>query len=90
MRIGYRRTPSGPIQRAEYPLADTAKRFDQASSDFRFAAAVASFAMLLRQGPYADKAALRAVEEAARAAASDDPLDRDPLVALVRRAAAIR
>jgi len=43
-------------QLVEVALKDAAKAFESADSDFRFAASVASFGMLLRESPYRGQA----------------------------------
>ena len=57
----------------ELPVSDVTKPYAEASEDFRFAAAVASFAMLLRESPYKGNATFGLVAELANAAKSHDP-----------------
>ncbi len=45
-----------------FPVQDRDRTFDQASSDFKFAAAVASFGMILRDSPHVGNANLALVE----------------------------
>src|SRR5262249_17928177 len=59
------------------------------SGDFTFAAAVASFGMLLRGSPHAGKATFASTLALAEASAGDDPHRRE-FVDLVRRAKALR
>jgi Ca-activated chloride channel family protein len=47
------------------PVVDRATAFNNASTDFRFAAAVASFGMILRDSPYKAQSTLDAVIETA-------------------------
>lgn len=54
------------------PLADSHTAFEDASDDFRFGAAVASFGMLLRDSPYKGNATMAGVIESASAAKGDD------------------
>src|SRR5262249_24188131 len=51
---------------------DEGKKYTQASDDFRFAAAAASFAMILRDSRYKGNATLASVEELAKAAKGPD------------------
>jgi Ca-activated chloride channel family protein len=83
--------PGGLFARkAEYRLQDAGRGFAAASADFRFAAAVAQFGMMLRQSPYRGRATLGDVIAWAAAAAAnpaDDPGGyRGEFVDLVRAA----
>ncbi|MFM8283375.1 MAG: von Willebrand factor type A domain-containing protein [Planctomycetaceae bacterium] len=72
----------------ELPLIDGGGSFDSASDDLRFAAAVASFGMLLRDSAHAGTATLSQVAEVAGGALGDDPGGlRAEFLDLVRRAA---
>ena len=57
----------------EFPTKDRGARYAQASDDFKFAAAVASFAMLLRDSKYRGNASYGAVLELAEEAKGKDP-----------------
>jgi len=57
----------------ELPVSDTAKPYAQASEDFRFAAAAASYAMLLRNSEFKGTATFDAVIELAAGAMKFDP-----------------
>jgi Ca-activated chloride channel family protein len=57
----------------EVPLVDAGREFKAAPSDFRFAAAVAAFGMVLRDSPNRGDADLAKVLEWAKASLSDDP-----------------
>jgi Ca-activated chloride channel family protein len=63
-------------------------RLSAASEDFRFATAVAGFAELLRDSPYAEDVSWTLIEEMASATAGRDERRRD-FVDLVKRASAI-
>jgi Ca-activated chloride channel family protein len=72
----------------EFPLVDTSTPFARASADFRFAAAVAQFGMILRGSPYRGDATLADVSAWASSAASpaDDPGGyRTEFIDLVRK-----
>lgn len=74
----------------ELPVTDLGRSYAEASEDFRFAAAVASFAMLLRDSPYKGGASFALVLELAEAARKHDPGEyRAEFVELVKRAKAI-
>jgi Ca-activated chloride channel family protein len=52
LKVRYKQ-PTGEVsQKLEFPLVDTGARFAEASSDFKFAAAVAEFGMILRESPH--------------------------------------
>jgi Ca-activated chloride channel family protein len=75
----------------EFPLVNTATPFVQASADFRFAAAVAQFGMILRGSPYRGNATMADVAAwAAASATADDPGGyRSEFLELVRKAQTI-
>jgi len=75
----------------EVPLLNVHKRFSEASMDFRFATAVASFGMLLRDSQHRGDTSFAAVEEIAAAAIGADKQGyRTEFLDLVRRAAALK
>ena len=71
----------------ELAVEDAGKRFGRASADFRFAAAVAAFGMVLRDSVYRGDVTLAAVEEYTAGALGEDPKGRRAeFLDLVRRA----
>ncbi len=65
--------PTGDVsQLIELPVMDRGVMLDRSSDDFRFAAAVAMFGMVLRESDFAGTATLDRVETLARAARGDD------------------
>ena len=75
----------------EFAVTDKGLRFGGASDDFRFASAVASFAMVLRNSPHCGELNLSAVEEFAAGATGKDPHGyRAEFVEMIRRAKQIR
>ncbi len=65
--------PTGDVsQLIELPVMDRGVAIDRSSDDFRFAAAVAMFGMVLRESDFAGTATLDRVETLARAARGDD------------------
>jgi Ca-activated chloride channel family protein len=83
--------PDGDVSTLrELPVLDAPVGYDRASEDFRFGAAVASFAMLLRESPHKGNATFAAVIELADAAKGHDPGGyRAEFVELVRKAKAL-
>ncbi|MHB8866898.1 MAG: vWA domain-containing protein, partial [Pirellulaceae bacterium] len=70
-----------------FALTDGGQSFDAASTDFRFAASVASFGMLLRNSQHKGEASYDQVLEISRSALGDDPGGyRREFVRLVQRA----
>jgi Domain of unknown function (DUF3520)/von Willebrand factor len=68
-------------------LVDTGARYEEASPDFKFAAAVAEFGMLLRNSPGKGEATFASVlAQAQESKGSDEAGDRAGFVDLVRRA----
>lgn len=66
---------------------DEGKTFAAASSDFQFAAGVASFAMLLRNSPFRGNASWETAQRIVQANLGDDPRgERAELLELIRRA----
>jgi Ca-activated chloride channel family protein len=72
----------------EYPLADAGERFENASADLRFAAAVAGFAMILRNSDHVGSLTLDDVARiASRSLGRDEGGYRAEFIDLVRKAA---
>ncbi len=66
--------PAGEVSRKlEFALTDAGARFADASSDFKFASAVAAFGMVLRDSPHKGTATLGEVVNWAEVGAADDP-----------------
>ena len=84
--------PSGDVSRKlEFPLVDRGARFADASDDFKFAAAVASFGLILRDSPHKGGATLASVANWAEAGAKTDPGGyRAEFIGLVKRAEALQ
>ena len=90
LRLRYKHPQGDTSELVEYTVRDTGKRFGEASADFRFSAAVASFGMTLRGSPHAAGVGLAAVQEFAAGALDKDPEGyRSEFVDLVRRAQAL-
>ena len=52
LRVRYKQPDSDTSTRMDVPLVDRGTTFARASTDFRFAAGVAEFGMILRGSPY--------------------------------------
>ncbi len=90
LKCRYKTTPFSASERRELAVADGGRRLDQASADFRFAASVAAFGMILRESPHRGSASLAGVLELAAGAVGDDPGGyRAEFLELVRRAQAV-
>ena len=72
-------------------IANNSKPLDQASPDFRFAAAVAEFGMLLRDSPYRGESSFDQVLELAQGSKGADPEGyRSEFIQLVKTAQALK
>jgi Ca-activated chloride channel family protein len=91
VKIRYKQ-PEGDVSRKlEFPLVDRGASFRSADADFRFAAAVAAWGMLLRDSPHSGTATLADVLRWAEDGLAHDPQGhRAEFVELVRRSAELR
>jgi Ca-activated chloride channel family protein len=81
---------SGAVRTTEHSLDAAVLPWEQAPADFRFAAAVAEFGMVLRDSPHKGSGSLASVLDAAENAKGADPAGfRAGFVDLVRRAQAL-
>jgi Ca-activated chloride channel family protein len=80
--------PAGVVsQKLEFPLHDSGARFEDASEDFKFAAAVAAFGMALRDSPHKGSLTLADISAWGRAGmGSDAGGDRREFLGLVATA----
>ena len=93
MRLRYKE-PAGSVSKLlEFPLSDHGGAFADASADFRFAAAVAEFGMILRGSPHRGAASLGDVLAWAATAtarpADESAGDRADFIDLVRKTQAL-
>ena len=90
LKLRYKQ-PDGETSRLlEFPVRDGGKAYSQASQDFKFAAAVASFGMILRQSLYQGNGTLAAVLELAQEGKGSDPHGyRGEFLELVKQARAL-
>ena len=90
LKIRYKEPSADVSQLLAFPLRDGGARFADASQDFKFAAAVASFGMLLRDSPHKGAATLGDVLAWAQAGTgSDEGGHRAEFLGLVERAQAL-
>ena len=84
--------PSGQTSKPmEFPIRDAARLYSQASLDFKFAAAVASFGMILRDSPHKGSATLNgALELAIEGKGEDTHGYRGEFIELVKKAGSIQ
>ena len=90
LKVRYKE-PAGAVSRKlEFPLVDGGKRFADASADFKFAAAVAEFGMILRGSPHKGAATLEDVKAWAEEGTDGDTGGyRSEFVELVKQAQAL-
>jgi len=75
---------------SEFTVKDSEKKFSKASEDFKFAAAVAAFGMVLRDSPYKGSANMeRALEWAKEGEGADNSGYRHEFIRLIHRAISI-
>ncbi len=87
VKLRYKLPEAEASQLLSVPVVDEGLKFGQASQDFQFAAAVASFGMLLRDSVYKGSATYRGVHEIAAAARGrDEHGRRTEFLELVRQA----
>ena len=65
LAIRYKLPQADESEKIEFTLDDSDKKFYEATGDFRFAAAVASFGMTLRNSKYSGIATLESIEKIA-------------------------
>jgi Ca-activated chloride channel family protein len=87
LKMRYKQPESDVSRKLEWPVADDGKAFGAASDEFRFAAAVAGFGMLLRNSEYRGDASYDAVAEIGQSSLGQDAHGyRAEFIDLVRRA----
>jgi len=72
LKLRYKQPDSDHSARLDVPVEDSGRSFQDASPDFRFAAAVAAFGMALRDSPYKGDASLRTIQVWAQSGLGDD------------------
>lgn len=87
VKMRHKKPDSDTSTLREMPVKDATVEYAKASEDFQFAAAVASFAMLLKDSPYKGHSNYKLVEELAGAATKHDPSGyRAEFLELVKKA----
>jgi Ca-activated chloride channel family protein len=91
LRVRYKLPEASDSTRMDVPLVDRGTTFADASADFRFAASVAAFGMILKNSTYRGTATLEWVQHAAAASQGRDSSGyRDEFVSLVQKAIALQ
>jgi len=91
LKLRYKAPEEDTSELLEFPVRDGGAAFGEASADFRFAASVASFGMLLRHSPYRGDWSFNTIAETASASRGGDPFGyRAEFVELVRSARKIQ
>src|SRR5262245_59751409 len=86
LKISYKDPEGSESKLMEVPLVDSGKSFASASTDYRFAASVAAFGMILRDSPYKENASIGAVLDMAEGSKGQDRNGyRDEFIGLVNR-----
>lgn len=87
LKIRYKQPDGDTSTKLEFPITDAGQPFAEATGDFKFAAAVASFGMLLRDSEHRGETSYDAVLEIAEDGSTRDPHDyRTEFLQMVRQA----
>ena len=87
MALRYKQPDENTSKRIEFTIKNQEKSFTSASEDFRFAASVAGFGMLLRDSAHAGTASPQQILEMASQSMGDDTTGyRAEFVDLIRKA----
>jgi Ca-activated chloride channel family protein len=73
VKLRHQRPEGGPSELVEVPVQDEGRAFASASVDFRFAASVAAFGMILRDSPHKGAATMAEVVRIAEGSLGEDP-----------------
>ena len=73
LKLRYKQPDGDTSRLLSTPIKDSDKSYNRASTDFKFAAAVVEFGMLLRHSPYKGEATFNSVWEHTRANLGNDP-----------------
>ena len=91
VRVRYKLPDAADSTRFDVPLVDRKVSFEAASPDYRFAAAVAEFGMILRESPHRAQASMdQVISIAERSKGADRNGYREEFIGLARRARALR
>ncbi|MDA2933005.1 VWA domain-containing protein [Acidobacteria bacterium AH-259-D05] len=87
LKLRYKDPDGETSKLLQFAVRDSGKAYSQASEDFKFAAAVASFGMLLRESPHKGNTTLESVLELAEEGKGTDPHGyRTQFLELVKKA----
>jgi Ca-activated chloride channel family protein len=87
LRVRYKQPDSDTSTKMDVPLVDRGDAFARATTDFRFAASVAEFGMLLRDSPYKGSSRMDAVLDLAEGSVGGDRNGyRKEFISLVQKA----
>lgn len=91
VRLRYKQPDGNEATEIGHAVTDEGTSLNRAGTDFQFAAAVASFGMLLKNSQYAGSTTFSMIEEIAAGALGDDPNGhRTEFLDLVRKANSVR
>jgi Ca-activated chloride channel homolog len=90
VKMRHKKPDADKSTQRDLPVSNVVKEYEKASEDFQFAAAVASFAMLLRDSPYKGNSNYALILELAESAKKHDPGGyRAEFIEMVRKAKAL-
>ncbi len=91
VKLRYKKPDGDMSQLLEFPVTDSGSKLNSASSDFKFAAAVAAFGMILRDSEYKGNVTFDSVLKLAQEnARSDESGYRSEFISLVKKAKKIK
>jgi len=91
LRVRYKLPEASTSTRMDVPLVDQSRTFARATQDFRFAASVAEFGMILRESPYRGTASMDSVLDIAEGSRGQDRNGyRQEFIELVQKARRLR
>jgi Ca-activated chloride channel family protein len=91
IKIRYKEPDGTTSRMIDFPIVDRKTGFNTATTDLRFAAAVASFGMILRDSPHQGQSSLNAViDMAEKSRGADKGGYREEFIQLVRKAATLK
>ena len=90
LKLRYKAPDADVSKKSEFPLVDAGAGWERSTGDFRFAAAVASFGMILRDSPHKGQATWASTLELAGEGKGEDPSGyRAEFIGLVEKAKAL-
>jgi Ca-activated chloride channel family protein len=88
VKVRYKQPEADVSTKLEFPLTDTGATWEKSTSDFRWAAAVAGFGMLLRESPHKGSLSWSLVDELAVEGRATSP-ERTQFTRLIEKARAL-